>query len=244
MLANLPARGAGEVVLDAKFAGDLKGREMLKGPVPKRLGLKRGAALENHVCATRLAPTFVRYPADSDLANVGVLRKDFFHLCGIDVFPARDDHVPGAAREHEESLVVETPKIGCPQPAVAQDFGGGGRAIPVPEHRDRTPHDDLADFAGCPRSPFFRGAIDGLPVDDPHVRMRHGPTDAPGRSYRVFGTKIFITGGDQDLTENIVHLVLARLPDATLTFAAERAGPIVTAPRHPGVVSSACPNSN
>ncbi len=33
-------------------------------------------------------------------------------------------------------------------------------------------------------------------------------------SYRVRGTKIFITGGDQDLTENIVHLVLARLPDA------------------------------
>ena len=27
------------------------------------------------------------------------------------------------------------------------------------------------------------------------------------------GTKIFITGGDQDLTSNIVHLVLARLPE-------------------------------
>ena len=33
-------------------------------------------------------------------------------------------------------------------------------------------------------------------------------------SYRITGTKIFITGGDHDLTENIVHLVLARLPDA------------------------------
>jgi len=33
-------------------------------------------------------------------------------------------------------------------------------------------------------------------------------------SFRVNGTKIFITGGDQDITENIVHLVLARLPDA------------------------------
>ena len=33
-------------------------------------------------------------------------------------------------------------------------------------------------------------------------------------SYGVSGTKIFITGGDQDLTSNIVHLVLARLPDA------------------------------
>jgi alkylation response protein AidB-like acyl-CoA dehydrogenase len=33
-------------------------------------------------------------------------------------------------------------------------------------------------------------------------------------TYRVFGQKIFISYGDHDLTENIVHLVLARLPDA------------------------------
>ncbi|MBK5356629.1 acyl-CoA dehydrogenase C-terminal domain-containing protein [Pseudomonas sp. TH41] len=33
-------------------------------------------------------------------------------------------------------------------------------------------------------------------------------------SYKVSGTKIFITGGEHDLTENIIHLVLARLPDA------------------------------
>ncbi|HHM8029935.1 TPA: acyl-CoA dehydrogenase C-terminal domain-containing protein [Pseudomonas aeruginosa] len=33
-------------------------------------------------------------------------------------------------------------------------------------------------------------------------------------SYRISGTKIFITGGEQDLTENIIHLVLAKLPDA------------------------------
>ena len=33
-------------------------------------------------------------------------------------------------------------------------------------------------------------------------------------SYRISGSKIFITGGEQDLTPNIVHLVLARLPDA------------------------------
>ncbi|MBA53648.1 MAG: acyl-CoA dehydrogenase [Pseudomonadales bacterium] len=33
-------------------------------------------------------------------------------------------------------------------------------------------------------------------------------------SYAVTGTKIFITGGDHDMAENIVHLVLAKLPDA------------------------------
>jgi alkylation response protein AidB-like acyl-CoA dehydrogenase len=33
-------------------------------------------------------------------------------------------------------------------------------------------------------------------------------------TYRIFGTKIFITWGDQDLTDNILHLVLARTSDA------------------------------
>ncbi len=33
-------------------------------------------------------------------------------------------------------------------------------------------------------------------------------------THRVTGTKIFITAGEHDFTENIVHLVLARLPDA------------------------------
>ncbi|MBD8632612.1 acyl-CoA dehydrogenase [Oxalobacteraceae sp. CFBP 8755] len=33
-------------------------------------------------------------------------------------------------------------------------------------------------------------------------------------TYKLFGTKIYITYGDHDMTENIVHLVLARTPDA------------------------------
>lgn len=33
-------------------------------------------------------------------------------------------------------------------------------------------------------------------------------------SYKINGSKIFISAGDHDLTENIIHLVLARLPDA------------------------------
>ena len=44
------------------------------------------------------------------------------------------------------------------------------------------------------------------------VRTRAEP-QADG-TYKVFGTKIFITYGDHDFTDNIVHLVLARTPDA------------------------------
>ena len=37
---------------------------------------------------------------------------------------------------------------------------------------------------------------------------------APDGTYRIFGQKIFITYGEHDFTDNIVHMVLARLPDA------------------------------
>ncbi len=37
---------------------------------------------------------------------------------------------------------------------------------------------------------------------------------APDGTYRIFGQKIFITYGEHDFTDNIIHMVLARLPDA------------------------------
>ena len=44
------------------------------------------------------------------------------------------------------------------------------------------------------------------------VKTKAEPTDEG--SYKITGTKIFISSGDHDLTENIVHIVLARLPGA------------------------------
>ena len=56
-------------------------------------------------------------------------------------------------------------------------------------------------------------------LTEPHAGSDLGlaRTRAAGQadgSYRLSGTKIFISGGEHDLTDNIVHLVLARLPDA------------------------------
>ena len=45
------------------------------------------------------------------------------------------------------------------------------------------------------------------------IRARAEPD---GDHYRLFGSKIFITWGEHDVAENIIHLVLARLPDAPL----------------------------
>lgn len=39
--------------------------------------------------------------------------------------------------------------------------------------------------------------------------------DEHGPCYRLVGTKMWISGGDQDISENIVHLVLAKIPDAS-----------------------------
>ncbi|MDT8921444.1 acyl-CoA dehydrogenase C-terminal domain-containing protein [Pseudomonas taiwanensis] len=68
--------------------------------------------------------------------------------------------------------------------------------------------------------PLYEGRWAGtMCLTEPHagtdlgmIRTRAEP-QADG-SYQISGSKIFITGGEQDLTENIIHLVLAKLPDA------------------------------
>ena len=44
--------------------------------------------------------------------------------------------------------------------------------------------------------------------------LRTKAAPQPDGSYKLNGSKIFISAGEHDLTENIIHLVLARLPDA------------------------------
>lgn len=74
------------------------------------------------------------------------------------------------------------------------------------------------------RETWFPGLVDGrwgatMCLTEPHcgtdlglIKTRAEP-QADG-SYRVTGTKIFISFGEQDVTENIIHLVLAKLPGA------------------------------
>lgn len=67
---------------------------------------------------------------------------------------------------------------------------------------------------------MYSGAWAGsMCLTEPHagtdlgiIRTKADPQE--DGSYKVTGTKIFITGGEHDLTENIIHLVLAKLPDA------------------------------
>lgn len=68
--------------------------------------------------------------------------------------------------------------------------------------------------------PMYSGQWGGtMCLTEPHSGsdlglMRTKAEPREDGTYSISGTKIFITGGDHDLTENIIHLVLARLPDA------------------------------
>jgi acyl-CoA dehydrogenase len=58
-----------------------------------------------------------------------------------------------------------------------------------------------------------------MDLTEPHCgtdlgMMRTKATKQPDGCYRITGTKIFISGGEHDITENIVHLVLARIEGA------------------------------
>ncbi|MCZ6459771.1 MAG: acyl-CoA dehydrogenase family protein, partial [Gammaproteobacteria bacterium] len=58
-----------------------------------------------------------------------------------------------------------------------------------------------------------------MALTEPHAGtdlgiLRTKALPAADGSYRITGTKIFITSGEHELSENIVHLVLAKLPDA------------------------------
>ena len=47
-----------------------------------------------------------------------------------------------------------------------------------------------------------------------HPRRAGDESDALGPRYRLTGNKMWISGGEHEITENIVHLVLAKIPDA------------------------------
>src|SRR3954468_23391428 len=52
------------------------------------------------------------------------------------------------------------------------------------------------------------------PGAGPDLRlMKTRAVEQPDGTYKMNGTKIFISGGDQDLTDNIIHMVIAKIPD-------------------------------
>jgi 3-(methylthio)propanoyl-CoA dehydrogenase len=129
--------------------------------------------------------------------------------------------------------------MGLPMP---QDFGGLGLPRSVVSLTDEMLHSSCMSFGLMPM--LTQGAIEAIMLagsdalkatylekmvagvwggtmnltepqagsDLALVKTRAEPQ--ADNNYKIFGTKIYITFGEHDWTENIVHLVLARMPDA------------------------------
>jgi alkylation response protein AidB-like acyl-CoA dehydrogenase len=78
------------------------------------------------------------------------------------------------------------------------------RTLPLEDRDRRMARHHVPDRSACGQRPG-PGA---------HARRAANGADGADGSLRVSGSKIFISGGEHDLTPNIVHLVLCRLPDA------------------------------
>ena len=121
------------------------------------------------------------------------------------------------------------------------DYGGQGLPHLLAASVEEMWHSANMSFTLCPL--LTRGAIEAIHyAGSTAMRERYLPAMVEGRwagtmnltepqagsdlaalrsqaspendYYRIRGQKVFITYGDHDLTENIIHLVLARLPDA------------------------------
>lgn len=53
----------------------------------------------------------------------------------------------------------------------------------------------------------------GSSLGDVRTRADHAGEDELGQRFRIFGNKMWISAGDHNVTENVVHLVLAKVPD-------------------------------
>ena len=126
--------------------------------------------------------------------------------------------------------------------AATPDFGGQGLPVALSVAMQEMWNAACMSFGLCPI--LSQGAIEALTAHGtPEQKKRYLPKLISGEwtgtmnltepqagsdlnalkakavpqgdgTYRITGTKIFITYGDHDMTDNIVHLVLARLPDA------------------------------
>lgn len=124
--------------------------------------------------------------------------------------------------------------------SLAQELGGAGlppvMSVPVTELRASTGHSFSMYSSFCAPAASMLAALgpgwvkahvvprlsDGdwtatMCMTEPHAgtdlrQISTRATAQPDGSWRVSGSKIFISGGDHDLTDNIIHIVLAKVP--------------------------------
>ena len=126
---------------------------------------------------------------------------------------AVDPHYGGAGAPHSLQVMVEELLSGA-NTAFGMYAGLAYGASEVIEHFGTQEQRDLY----CPR--MFGGVWGGtMCLTEPQAGSDVGASKSTATknadgTYSIRGTKIFISGGDHDLAENIVHLVLARVDGA------------------------------
>ena len=111
------------------------------------------------------------------------------------------------------SALADITIAACPAfffiPALAKSAAQVIERVGTPEQRDtycRNMYSGKWGGTMCLTEPQAGSAVGDL---------KTGATRVPGEDYYLIkGQKIFISAGDQDITENVIHLVLARTPDA------------------------------
>ncbi len=126
---------------------------------------------------------------------------------------AVDPHFGGAGAPHSVQILVEELLSGA-----NTAFGMyAGLAFGASEVIETFGTDEQKEMY-CTR--MFNGVWAGtMCLTEPHAGSDVGSSRTtasknPDGTYSIKGTKIFISGGDQDLTDNIIHLVLARVDGA------------------------------
>jgi alkylation response protein AidB-like acyl-CoA dehydrogenase len=127
--------------------------------------------------------------------------------------------------------------------SLSQDLGGAGLApimgVPISEMRASTGHSFSMYSSFCAPTAHMLAALapqwvrthvvpklsDGewtatMCMTEPHAgtdlrQLTTRATQQLDGTWRVTGQKIFISGGDHDLTDNIIHIILAKVPDSS-----------------------------
>src|SRR6266850_7914411 len=117
--------------------------------------------LEHHARRDDLSPPGVRYAEDRRLANRRMLADDRLDLAGVDILPARNDHVLHAIEDVEISLGILIADVSGPKQAVPERPARLVHVVPVAAHDIRAPSHQFTGMAG----------LDVLSciVDDPQI---------------------------------------------------------------------------
>src|ERR1700730_10937802 len=124
---------------------------------------RRAARPHLHTGLDRFTPYLVRDRNDRHIGNVRVGAQRLFDFPGVDVLPARDDHVLLAVDHIDELAAVDETEVLGMDPSITKDFRGQLRLVPIAAHDCRRAEQDFADLPGVARRAVFANDLDLVP---------------------------------------------------------------------------------